>query len=92
MLALWIIWFVLTLFIAGLAIARKIAARNEDDLVHLGGGAEQAISQQVVVAQKLEWFDHWGKTLTVVDGVFGVVLLAIMLYSAWQESLTMVAK
>ena len=92
MLALWIIWLILTLFIIGLAIARKIAARNEDDLVHLTVGAEQAISKQVVVAQKLEWFDHWGKTLTVVDGLFAVVLLAIMLYTAWQESLSMVAK
>jgi hypothetical protein len=35
MLALWIIWSVLTLFVIGLAIARKIAARNEVDLVHL---------------------------------------------------------
>jgi len=92
MLALWIIWFVLTLVVIGLAIARKIAARNEDDLVHLAGGADRAISQQVQVAQRLEWFDHWGKTLTVVDGLFGVVLLGIMLYSAWQESLTSVAK
>jgi hypothetical protein len=90
MLALWIIWFVLTLFVIGLAIARKIAARNEDDLVHLAGGAERAISQQVVVAQRLEWFDHWGKTLTVVDGLFAVVLLAIMLFTAWQESLAVV--
>ena len=92
MLALWIIWFVLTLFVVGLAIARKIAARNEDDLLHLAGGSERAISQQVVVAQRLEWFDHWGKTLTVVDGLFGAVLLVIMLYKAWQESLAMVAK
>lgn len=92
MLALWIIWFVLTLFVIGLAIARKIAARNEDDLVHLAVGAEQAISQQVVVAQKLEWFDRWGKTLTVVDGLFAVVLLAIVFYRAWQEGLTMVVK
>jgi hypothetical protein len=90
MLALWIIWLVLTLTVIGLAIARKIAARNEDDLVHLAAGAERVISQQVVVAQKLEWFDHWGKTLTVVDGLFGLVLLAIMLFTAWQESLAVV--
>ena len=90
MLALWIMWFILTLTVAGLAIARKIAARSEDDLVHLSGGAERAISQQVVVAQKLEWFDRWGKTLTVVDGLFAVVLLSIMLYSAWQDSLAVV--
>lgn len=90
MLALWIIWFVLTLTVAGLAIARKIAARNEDDLVHLSPGADQAISQQVAVAQKLEWFDHWGKTLTVLDALFAFVLLAIMLYTAWQDSLAAV--
>ena len=89
MLALWIVWAVLTLFVIGLAIARKITARNEDDLIHLAGGADQAISQQVSVAQKLEWFDHWGKTLTVVDGLFAVVLAAITLYLAWKESLVM---
>jgi len=87
MLALWIIWFVLTLTVVGLAIARKIAARNEDDLVHLAGGAEQAISQQVAVANKLEWFDRWGKTLTIADGLFALVLVSIMLYTAWQDSL-----
>lgn len=90
MLALWIIWVVLTLTVIGLAVARKIAARNEDDLVHLTGGAEQAISQQVAVARKLEWFDHWGKTLTIADGLFALVLVAIMLYTAWQESLGVV--
>jgi hypothetical protein len=90
MLALWIVWFVLTLVVIGMAIARKFAARNEDDLVHLAGGAERAISQQVEVAQKLEWFDRWGKTLTIADGLFAVVLLAIMLFTAWQESLAVV--
>jgi hypothetical protein len=87
MLALWIVWAALTLFVIGLAIARKITARNEDDLVHLAGGAERAISQQISVAQKLDWYDRWGKTLTVVDGVFGLVLVAIMLYMAWRDSL-----
>jgi hypothetical protein len=78
------------LTVVGLAIARKIAARNEDDLVHLAGGAEQAISQQVAVANRLEWFDHWGKTLTIADGLFALVLVSIMLYSAWQQSLDVV--
>jgi len=67
-------------FIIGLAIARKIAARDEDDLVHLTVGAEQAISKQVVVA------------LTVVDGLFAVVLLAIMLYIPGNKALSMVVK
>jgi hypothetical protein len=41
-----------------------------------------------VVAQKLEWFDHWGKTLTIADGLLALVLVSIMLYTAWQNSLT----
>jgi hypothetical protein len=90
MLALWIIWFVLTLTVVGLAIARKIAARNEDDLVHLAAGTDQAISQQVAVANKLEWFDRWGKTLTIADGLFALALVSIMLYTAWQQSLAVV--
>lgn len=90
MLALWIIWSILTLFVIVLAVARKIAARHEDDLLHLAGAADQAISQQVAVANKLEWFDHWGKTLTVVDGLFALVLVMITLYLAWKESLAVV--
>ena len=88
MLALWIVWFVLTLFVVGLALARKFTARNEDDLVHLSGAAERAITQQVAVAQKLDWFDRWGKTLTIADLCFALVLVAIMLYNAWQRSLS----
>ena len=68
----------------------KFAARNEDDLVHLAAGTERAVSQQVSVAQKLEWFDRWGKTLTIVDGLFALVLVAIMLFTAWRESLAVV--
>ena len=86
MLALWIIWFVLTLFVLSLAIARKIAARHETDLLHLSTGAEQAISEQTSLAQKLEKFDHWGKTLTVVDLLLGLLIVSIALFTAWRES------
>jgi hypothetical protein len=79
-----------TLFVIGLALARKLAASNEDDLVHLAAGTERAVSQQVSVAQKLEWFDCWGKTLTIVDGLFALVLVAIMLFTAGRESLAVV--
>ena len=37
-------------------------------------------------------FDHWGKTLTIADGLFALVLVSIMLYTAWQNSLTIVLK
>lgn len=89
MFTLWIVWSALTLFVISLALIRKFTARNEDDLVHLSGAADTAISQQVAVATKLDKIDHWGKLLTVVDVAFGVVLFAVTLYITWQNSLAL---
>jgi hypothetical protein len=89
MLTLWILWAVLTISIVFLAVARKIAARNEDDLLHLSGGAANLISQQTTTARRLDWFDQWGKRLTIIDGAFFVLLVAIMLFTAWRESVTL---
>ena len=85
MLTLWIAWAVLTLVVIMLAVARKIAARNEDEYVHLADGEATAIKQQVAVAEKLEKIDHWGKALTVADVLFGLVLLAFTFARAWQQ-------
>jgi hypothetical protein len=87
MLYLWIVWAVLTLAVLSLAVYRKVAARNEDDFVHLADGEAPVISRQVTVAQKLERIDTWGKTLTVVDVAFLVVLLGVIFYNAWQTSM-----
>ena len=91
MLALWIVWAVLTLFIIGLALYRKFESHvHEDDLVHLAEGEGKFIPNQVATARLLDRIDGWGKTLTVVDLVFGLVLVAIVLYNAWQQSLNIV--
>ena len=89
MFTLWIVWAALTLFVISLAIIRKFTARNEDDLVHLSGAADQVITQQLTVANRLDSIDHWGKLLTVVDVVFGFALFAITLYITWQHSLAL---
>lgn len=89
MFTLWIVWSALTLFVVSLAVFRRIAARKEDDLVHLSGAADRAISQQVSVANTLNKIDHWGKLLTVVDVAFGFVLFAVTLYVTWQNSLAL---
>ena len=90
MLALWIVWLALTLLLIGLALYRKFEARfHEDDLLHLAEGEAKLIPNQVATARLLDKIDGWGKTLTVVDAVFGLTLLAVFLYNAWQESLKM---
>ncbi|HYL34385.1 MAG TPA: hypothetical protein VEV17_00580 [Bryobacteraceae bacterium] len=89
MFTLWIVWSALTLFVISLAVFRKFTARREDDLVHLTGEADPVISQQFDVAEKLDKIDHWGKTLTVIDIAFGIVLAAISMYITWQQSLAL---
>lgn len=89
MFTLWILWSVLTLFVISLALFRRFTARREDDLVHLSGVPEGAISQQFEVANKLDKIDYWGKLLTVVDVGLGVVLLGISLYITWQHSIAL---
>jgi hypothetical protein len=37
----------------------------------------------VTVAQKLDQIDKWGKTLTVITAVFGIVLVGIYVYQSW---------
>ena len=89
MFTLWVVWAALTLFVISLALFRKFTARNEDDLVHLSGAVDRTISQQVTVANRLDFIDHWGKLLTVVDVAFGIALFAITLYITWQNSLAL---
>ncbi len=87
MLTLWIVWAVLTLVVISLAVFRKLAAGKEDAYVHLADAETNVVSQQVTVAQKLDKIDSWGKTLTVVDVAFLVVLLSVLCYNAWHTSL-----
>ncbi|HLG98371.1 MAG TPA: hypothetical protein VKX49_18790 [Bryobacteraceae bacterium] len=89
MFTLWMVWIALTLFVISLALVRKYAAREEDDLVHLTGVADAVITHQTEVAHKLDKIDRWGKLLTVADLVFGFVLLAISMYTTWQNSLAL---
>jgi hypothetical protein len=86
MFTLWIVWAALAIFVIALALIRKFASMKEDDIVHLSG-PEAAISQQVTVARKLDKIDYWGKLLTVVVSVFGVVLAVVTVYNAWQASI-----
>jgi hypothetical protein len=87
MLTLWIVWAALTLTVITLAVYRKLAASKEDAFVHLADAETNVISQQATVAQKLDKIDSWGKTLTVVDVAFLVVLLSVICYNAWHTSL-----
>jgi Flp pilus assembly protein TadB len=68
-----VVWIALALVVLALFLWRQSVARNEDDSLHVIHGT---LSQQTSLAQKLDALDKWGKTLTVITVVFGLLLAA----------------
>jgi len=59
-------------------------ASHEDDTLHVLQGGP--IGEQVAVANKLEQIDKWGKILTVIAVVFGLLVGAAYVYQVWVQS------
>jgi len=76
---------ILALVVGGLALYRKTIASHEDDTVHLTGGGE-AVQEQMAVAAKLNAIDKWGKLLTVVLVIYGLVVVGLYVYQMWEQS------
>jgi hypothetical protein len=83
MLAMSVIWAVLATVVGVLIIVRKVAARNEDDTIHVN--EVNVSAQQTAVAHTLDIIDRWGVTLTVIVVVYGLALLGVFLYNSWVQ-------
>jgi len=79
-------WGVLALIVIGLAFKRRAISEKEDDTLHLGGGGEAIVAEQILTAKKLDTIDKWGKILTVVLVVAGLVLGGIYGMQVWEAS------
>jgi len=84
MITLFISWGVLALAVITLAAMRKIAARDENDVLHVDDPS--FVNRQQSVARRLDKIDNLGKPLTIVLVVYGIGLLAWYLYTGWQQS------
>ena len=80
------VWAVLALIVLALAIYRKVLASKEDDTMHLADAEANLVSQQNVLADKLDVIDKWGKILTIVVVAYGLVLAGSLLYQGWVEA------
>jgi len=76
-LPLLIVWVVLALVVLSLFIWRQSVASHEDDSLHVMRGE---LTQQTSLSQKLDVIDKWGKILTVVAVVFGLLIAAAYVY------------
>jgi hypothetical protein len=72
------IWGALALSVPVLAVYRKWIATDEDDSLCVSGDGS-GIEKQKFISHKLEGIDRWGKMLTVLVLVLGLVLLAMAL-------------
>lgn len=76
-----VLWALLAVVVLTLIAYRKVVSLQEEETLHLGNLAEA--DHQAVIARKLDWIDKWGKLLTVVAVVYGVLLAAAYTYHVW---------
>ena len=79
-----IVWAALALVVLAMAGYRKAISSKEEETLHLGDPSESA--HQVVIAHKLEHIDKWGKALTVVVVIYGVLLAIAYTYQTWVQA------
>lgn len=79
-----VLWLVLATAVIALIVRRKMVASHEDDTLHVLQGAP--MGQQQAVANKLDQIDKWGKILTVIAVVFGLLVGAAYVYQVWVQS------
>jgi hypothetical protein len=80
------LWAILAAGVIGMIIYRKMVAAAEDDALHVTEGEAGKIPRQAEVAHKLEIIDRWGKMLTVVTIVSGVIVGGLYVYESWLQA------
>ena len=76
------VWIVLALGVLALFMWRQGVARGEDDSLHVMHNA--IATQQTSLAQKLEVIDKWGKIMTVITVVLGLLIAAAYVYGQFS--------
>ncbi len=80
------IWAVMTIGVVALALYRMAVASHEDESLHLSPNEARLIAQQIKVSRKIDTIDRWGKILTIVAALYGLLLAAVYLSHVWSES------
>ncbi len=76
-----IAWSVVAVVVAGLAVYRWVLGLHEDDSIHISDTSHD--KEQGTLARTMTGVERWGKALTLLMVVGGLVLASIVLYSAW---------
>ena len=76
-----VLWAVLALAVAAMALYRRTISAKDDESLHLTNPT--VASRQVEIAHKLEVIDKWGKLLTVIAAIYGLLLVIAYTYQNW---------
>jgi hypothetical protein len=79
-----VLWSVVALAVLALIGYRRVVAQQEDDALHVLEPVSVA-QQQLGVAHKLEQIDKWGKLLTIIAAVYGLILVLAYVYQSWVQ-------
>jgi hypothetical protein len=82
-----VIWALLALVVLALYFKHRSLARQEDASLDVLESAAVA-QQHLTLEHKLEGVDKWGKTLTVIVVIYGLVLAGLYLYQTWVQGST----
>ena len=76
-----VIWALLALVVVLMAGYRKMISVQEDETLHIGSPSENM--HQIDISHKLDVIDKWGKLLTVIAAVYGLLLAIAYTYQTW---------
>lgn len=79
-------WVVLACVVLVLALYRRRVTSEEDDTLHVSDGESGRITQQAAAAHKIAVIDRWGKLLTVIGAIYGLLVGAAYFYQYWVQS------
>ncbi len=79
-----LLWALLAVVVLSMAGYRKSISSKEEDTLHLSNPVET--NHQMVIAHKLEVIDKWGKLLTVIAAVYGLLLGLAYTYQTWVQA------
>jgi len=83
------IWSVFAVIVLVLAAYRKMLSVREDDSLHVSEGGARLIPEQIANAQRIEVVEKWGKSLTAVVVVTGLVMASIYFYHVFTTGPTL---
>jgi hypothetical protein len=79
-------WIALACAVLILAVYRHRWSSHEDDTLHVTDAQASQITQQAMTAYRLAVIDRWGKLLTLIGAIYGLLLGAAYFYQYWMQS------